>query len=295
MIELGRNGVRATIARSGGLRRLSVAGRELIVAPALGEPNPAYHGELLAPWPNRVGEGRYRFGGVDHQLRINEVAHGHAIHGFVSGLRWHAQRRESDGVALASVLDEQPGYPFRLVFTVDYDLRDDGISARLHARNVGDAPAPVGLGSHPYVKAGDAPLDSWELTLDSETLLGVDSETLLPAGVQHVAETPFDFRSPRPVGDLRFSRAFRLEAEPRASSTTVTLRDPGGGGVKVVLGATSRWVQIYTGDVEDLRLRRRGLAVEPMTCPPNAFASGRDLDILDPGDHLELSWEIRAI
>ncbi|MGP6178265.1 aldose 1-epimerase family protein [Microbacterium sp. A196] len=294
MIQLRRADVQATIMRSAGLRQLRVGERELLVEPPVKGPNRAFHGELLAPWPNRVGGGLYRHGGVEHQLPINEAERGHAIHGFASGLDWLARRRGAGAVTLSSVLETQPGYPFRMEFEVHYDLCDGGISARLIARNIGDVTAPVGLGCHPYVRAGDGPLDSWELGLNADTMLDVDPATLLPTRLQDVEATSFDFRSPRPIGDQRFSRAFRLDAPSLAAYRTVTVRDPAGTGVDVVLGETSRWVQIYTGDVDDPRLRRRGLAIEPMTCPPNAFVSGLDLDIVEPGDALELAWAIRA-
>ena len=47
---------------------------------------------------------------------------------------------------------------------------------------------------------------------------------------------------------------------------------------------------VFTGDRPDVQ--RRGLAVEPMTCPPNAFRSGDDLIRLDPGASVTTTWGI---
>jgi aldose 1-epimerase len=54
-------------------------------------------------------------------------------------------------------------------------------------------------------------------------------------------------------------------------------------------------VQVHTGDRPEPADHRRGLAVEPMTCPPDAFTSGVDLVHLGPGESHEASWSIAAI
>lgn len=270
---------------------LRIGGQDLVVAPALGEVNPAYHGELLAPWPNRVGEGRYRFRDVDHQLTTNEALLGHAIHGFAARLDWWATGGGESHATLVAALDAQPGYPFPLNLTVQYRLRADGIECSLSARNVGDAAAPVGLGVHPYVRAGGSRLDEWMLTIPSDSVLDVDATTLLPIRERAVEGTCFDFRSGRQIGAQAFSRAFRVEPSNRA----VVVRDPRGRAVEVSFGGSTSWVQVYTGDVSDPRLHRRGLAIEPMTCAPNALATGLDLDVVEPGESLTLDWRIRLI
>ena len=52
------------------------------------------------------------------------------------------------------------------------------------------------------------------------------------------------------------------------------------------------WLQIYTGDTLPEGQRRRSLAVEPMTCPPNALADGRDLVVLEPGGDWSGTWTL---
>jgi aldose 1-epimerase len=54
-----------------------------------------------------------------------------------------------------------------------------------------------------------------------------------------------------------------------------------------------RYVQIYTGDtLEPVDRRRRGVAIEPMTCAANALRSGADVIRLDPGESWDGSWGI---
>jgi aldose 1-epimerase len=50
---------------------------------------------------------------------------------------------------------------------------------------------------------------------------------------------------------------------------------------------------VFTGDALP-DVNRRSIAVEPMTCPPNAFRSGTDVITLEPGDAWSGSWGIRA-
>ena len=58
--------------------------------------------------------------------------------------------------------------------------------------------------------------------------------------------------------------------------------------------ASCTWIQVFTGDSLAPNVRRRGIAVEPMTAPANALASGEGLRVLEPGESLSLRWGIRA-
>ena len=60
----------------------------------------------------------------------------------------------------------------------------------------------------------------------------------------------------------------------------------------VTVWADDAWpyVQLFSGDRPDVQ--RRGFAVEPMTCPPNAFNTGEGLIRLEPGDAFEGRWGI---
>ena len=54
------------------------------------------------------------------------------------------------------------------------------------------------------------------------------------------------------------------------------------------------WLQVFTGDPLAPDRRRKAVAVEPMTCPPNAFVTGDDLLVLQPGDTVTHTWGIQA-
>ena len=58
------------------------------------------------------------------------------------------------------------------------------------------------------------------------------------------------------------------------------------------MGGKYRYAQVFTGDTLAAERRRCGLAIEPMTCPPDAFRSGVDLIVLRPGEAITLEWGI---
>jgi len=75
----------------------------------------------------------------------------------------------------------------------------------------------------------------------------------------------------------------------------VRLTDRSGDGVEISLGEPCRWVQIYTADAPGSGGQRHALAVEPMTCPPDALNSERDLLVIEPGGSVSAEWKIRSI
>ena len=86
------HGYEAVIASVGAsLRSLTYEGRDLVVPFDADEVRPAYRGATLAPWPNRVVDGRYTFGGVEQQLPLTEPARGHALHGLARLARLRAR------------------------------------------------------------------------------------------------------------------------------------------------------------------------------------------------------------
>jgi aldose 1-epimerase len=56
---------------------------------------------------------------------------------------------------------------------------------------------------------------------------------------------------------------------------------------------TYRFLMVYTPDaIPQTSRRRRSLAIEPMTCAPNAFRSGDGLIVLQPGQSTSATWGI---
>ncbi|MEP6649408.1 MAG: galactose mutarotase, partial [Lapillicoccus sp.] len=102
---------------------------------------------------------------------------------------------------------------------------------------------------------------------------------------------PYDFRSPRLVGDTVFDHPFG--GLPADDSATVTLRDPRSGrAASLTADAKYPWLQVFSGDTLGPDAARKSLAVEPMSCPPNAFRSGVDVVVLDPGESHSAGFRI---
>jgi aldose 1-epimerase len=57
--------------------------------------------------------------------------------------------------------------------------------------------------------------------------------------------------------------------------------------------AAWRWLQVFTGDALPEGRRRRSMAVEPMTCPPNALTDDADVLVLEPGGEWSGTWTLR--
>ncbi|MGV9454572.1 gluconokinase, GntK/IdnK-type [Streptomyces sp. NPDC003635] len=282
----------AVIVELGGALHDYVAhGRPLLDGVPAGSAITGGRGQLLVPWPNRVGEGRYRFGGRSLQLPLNEVERGNAIHGLLRWALWKPLARTGDSVLLGTTLCPQPGYPFLLDVQVEYRLGPEGLSTCVRATNTGTEPAPYGVGQHPYLTVGTDLVDSAVLTVPARYLLRTDHRGL-PVGREPVDGTPYDFRVGRPIGDLRLDTAFTGLDRGADERAIVRLAHPDGScGVDVRLGEGVRWVQVYTGDtLGEPQRRRRGVAVEAMSCPPDAFRSGTDLTVLEPGATHVLRW-----
>jgi len=289
----------ATIASVGAsLRTLEHKGRPLVVPFEADEVRPAFRGATLAPWPNRVVDGRYTFEGVEQQLPLTEPERGHALHGLAAWLDFTPVDRGSDSVTFAATIEAQAGYPHRVEVSVAFSLDEGGLRTVVTASNTGPTAAPWGTGPHPYLVAGEGRVDDWTLTLPADSVLTVDAERLIPsdlASVETEGDGVFDFRTPRVIGDTFIDHAFTGLARDADGTTTVALRTADGSGVEMVWDDACPWVQIHTADQPVPARNRLGLAVEPMTCPPDAFNSRTDLIVLQPGESSSASWTIRAL
>ncbi|WP_460781044.1 aldose 1-epimerase family protein [Microbacterium shaanxiense] len=296
-LRISAHGYEAVIASVGAtLRMLQHDGRDLIVPFDADEVRPAYRGATLAPWPNRVVDGSYSFGGQAHQLALTEPARGHALHGLLAWTEFADRAVEDDRVVLEAVIEPQLGYPFRVEVAVEFRLDSDGLNQTVTARNLGTDAAPWGTGPHPYLVGGEGRVDDWTLELPASEVLTVTADRLSPIAVDAVDAHPeWDFRTPRVIGDVFIDHAFtELDRTDGFAEVRVVAAD--GRGVALRWDESCPWVQVHTADLPtDAANSRIGLAVEPMTCPPDAFNSTVDLIVLDAGTEAAASWHFRAI
>lgn len=282
------------------LRSLTADGRDLVVPFDADEVRPAYRGVTLAPWPNRVVDGRYSFNGVQQQLALTEPARGHALHGLACWLDFRPETyvdASPNHVELFAMIEPQAGYPHRIRLEVAYRLDDDGLHTTVTATNMGPSAAPYGTGPHPYLAVGAAGLDRAVVSIPAASIATTVGERLLPGKVVSVAEVPeFDFRQARVLGDVAIDHAYGDIIREPEGLARVTVQNPDCSGVQLVWDEACPWVQIHTADLTAGHPGHRiGLAVEPMTCPPDAFNSGTDLVVLEPGASHTAWWRIATL
>jgi aldose 1-epimerase len=289
---------RATVTELGaGLRELTFRGQPVLAGYQADELPPAGAGQLLAPWPNRVDGGRYVFGGAEHQLALTEPARENAIHGLTRWAAWTAVKADAGSVRLRSVAHGQQGYPFCVEIEAEYRLDPGtGLQVTVTARNRGRHAAPYGTGSHPYLTVRTASVDDCELTLPAGSWLPTDDRGIPSGPPEQVDGTEYDFRQPRAIGSTQLDHALTGLSRDGDGRAWSYLAAGGGNGPRVGLwaGEGYGWLQVFTGDPLGPDRRRKAVAIEPMTCPPNAFVTADDLLVLEPGERVTHAWGIQA-
>lgn len=287
------------------LRSLTYQGRDLVVPFDADEVRPAYRGATLAPWPNRIVDGRYAFRGHSYQVALTEPGRGHALHGLAGWLHFEAVEVAESWVTLRATIQPQDGYPWRIAVETTFALGADGLTQRVKATNLSGDFAPWGTGPHPYLVAPSGVLDEWTMRIPAEQVLAVTDDRLSPVGLEPVTidAERFDFREARVIGTAAIDHAYTGLLRDRDGMVTVQVTDADGDGAAITWDARCAWVQIHTADRPGgpgVYGHRIGLAAEPMTCAPDAFNDDRypydtGLAVIAPSDSHKASWRISAV
>ena len=276
-----------------GLRTYAVDGRDVIDGFGEDEMCSIARGQLLLPWPNRIEDGRYEFAGALHQLPLSEPARHNALHGLTRWVNWTAVEQAADRVLLSLVLHPQDGYPFTLRFDVEYRVAAGGLRIQTTATNLGRHAAPFGAGHHPYLTVGTL-IDQALLKLPALMRLEAN-DRLIPTGrLLPNRGTRYDFLELRPIGPLTMDTAFANLIPDSDGLIRVHLQAPGGDPrVTLWMDGVYKFLMVFTADtIPQPARRRRSIAIEPMTCAPNAFRTGDGLMVLQPGQSWSGSWGI---
>jgi len=278
----------------GGLRAYAVDGHDVIDGYAADEMCSAARGAPLLPWPNRLQDGRYEFAGVTHQTPLSEPDRRNAIHGLTRWLSWNASVTEADRVVMELLLYPQDGYPFTLSLAIEYRLSQRGLAVQTTATNAGSQALPYGAGHHPYLTVGTELIDEARLRIPALMYLEV-TERQIPTGrAIPVQGSAVDFLELRRIGSAKLDTAFASLVSDADGLTRVELQAASGRPSRTLwMDKTYRFVMAFTGDaIPQLDRRRRSVALEPMTCAPNAFRSGDGLIVLQPGESTRATWGI---
>ncbi|MFC4335159.1 aldose epimerase family protein [Salininema proteolyticum] len=283
-------GHEASIASvGGGLRNYQINGTDVIDGYSDEEIAPEAAGHLLAPWPGRIAGGRYGFGGGEHFLPINDPSHNAALHGLVQWCEWEATEVTSSAVTVEYGMPARPGYPWPLTLRTRWSVGPMGLRAAHTVSNIGSETVPFGFGVHPYVKVPDAELiDSGWVEMDASEQCVLDRD-LIPSGFKDS-----EVKGRTDLAGLVLDNAYTgLE---RDSSGTSTVRVGNGGkSVEVWADDSFDWFVLFTSDTRSGERRRGSIAVEPMTCPPNAFNDGRGLIELGPSQAWFGVWGVKPV
>jgi aldose 1-epimerase len=271
------------------LREFTVDGMDLVETFAVDCTPPYASGIVLAPWPNRIEDGRWVHDGVTQQLDLTEPALNNAIHGLLRFSPYTVLEHLDHSITLAATIFPQHGYTFLLDTTVRYELVDGGITVTHTVHNAGERPAPVAVGTHPFLTIGDVPTSELTITINAATKIDVDAR-LNPTGESPVDGTDYDLRNGLVLGDRFFDDAFG-QVEIVDGVSRHSLRAPDGRTLELWQDASCGYVQVFTTQTFP---KRNGIgtavAIEPMTAPANAFNSGDGLRWLAPGDTWAVSW-----
>ena len=238
---------------------------------------------LLAPFPNRIADGRYRFEDRVHDLLPGQEQPRPPIyHGFArttlfdlhrTGTTAHAAWLTFRSTAIRP--GTHPGYPFSLDLEVVYLIGDNTIEIEIRARNTGRTPAPYAAGWHPYFRLA-ATIDELTLQIPADCIVRTD-EALIPLHPPHTTAAleqrpAMDFRHPRQIGAAVIDACFGgLRFAPQGRAETV-LRDPVTGS-ELRIWQLEGYLHVFTGDTL-ARDRRRSIALEPVQTITDAFNRG---------------------
>lgn len=292
VLALESGTVSATIATVGAsLRGLSVDGVQVVPSYPLDVPAPSCSGVVLVPWPNRISGGRWG----DQQLAITEPAKNNASHGLLRYTDYRQSNRGPSSITLSADVHPQPGYQFWLRTRVTYTVVDNGIEVTQEVENLGDRPAPFGVGAHPYLTLIDpaAPVTAADLTVTvpAAEYYPVD-ERSIPTGREPVPPE-LDLREGHRLSELTLDTGYTALDRNENGSVRTTLAAPDGRTASLWQGEGLDYVQVFTKpDYPAINGPVAALAVEPQSCAANAFNTGDGLRHLAPGENAVFRWGV---
>ncbi|USD65841.1 aldose 1-epimerase [Vibrio sp. SCSIO 43136] len=240
----------------------------------------------LFPFPNRLNLGQYQFEGQQYSLPANFPWSDHAVHGLVYNQAFtlidQAITEDFASITLAFESDKlAQGYPFGVSLRIRYQLFSDGrLQCDTEITNIGNERFPFGDAWHPYFQLGQ-PRQQCQLSMPAcQQLIDDDG---LPTGDYQ----PFDrYQTLTQLSDTTLNHAFRFAPDQEVTLEFSTL--DGTSHLSYQQGSCYRFLQLYTPDSEE------SLAIEPMTCPADAFNNGIGLLTLAPRETFSATWQCQA-
>ena len=271
-LSIARNSEGATsmavISQQGAaLNQLVLKGVSVIDSSKLASPIDIKFGSLLAPWPNRIAEGKYQFKGEQYESeKLDRL--GNAIHGLLFDRLVEVANHSENKITFRHSFGEDDFYPFSIDLTVTYELTEDELLVTSIAKNHGDT-APFGIGFHPYFLAGE----NFTVTAPfTQKILA--NEKMIPTSTVEIDR--FEYSGGQLDG------CFLGAEEVQLSTEHFSLE------VKLLEGYTH--TMLYRPPIE---LGESLIAIEPMSCAANAFNSDIESTLLESGETKRFVFSIR--
>ena len=167
-------------------------------------------------------------------------------------------------------------FPFRHRVELAVTLRPDGLTLETTVVASSEGPVPVSFGFHPYFGFAEPSRASWHLELPAMRKLLLDRRGI-PTGEE---ERFAGFNDE--LGDNSFDDGFALTEERTTFSVAGANYK-----IRVELLAGYQYAQVFAPKDKDF------IALEPMTAPTSALASGRGLRFVSPGERFQAAFRIR--
>ncbi len=293
-IAIAHGDQRAVVTEVGATLRTYVKGGVSVIEGFAGEEASTNgRGQVLYPWPNRIGDGEWSFSGRVGRPRIDDVAHATSIHGLVRWLPFRIESVNQNRCALTLLLHPSPEYPFASEIEVAYHLGSLGLTVTTTVTNCDNVPMPFGVGFHPYLAVTTPTIEAAKLELPAKSFVSVDDRQLPDGQILPLAGHALNYTTRKSLSGVKLDVTYTDLVRDDSGLCVATLEDPTGATVELSVDRNFPYLQAYTGENNAPGHRRTAVAIEPMSCPPDALRSGKDLVVLEPGQHWAGSWRLR--
>ncbi len=249
--------------------------------------NKHFAGVKLIPFPGRITNATYRFGGKTHKLRVNS-SDNFAIHGFFTDKAFHLVETTVKDHSASITLDTRhkgniKGYPYKYSVRLTYALKSGSFTCTTEIRNIDSKPIPIGDGWHPYFRTSGS-VKRLLLSIPAHSVVEV-TPSKVPTGE---VRKPISKRSTIPLSNKTLDSVFDFGRKRQRVTTKLIDRKLG---VEIQL-----WQDSGVGQYRYLILYRpvsgTSVAIEPWTCAPNAFNNKMGLIVLKPGGRFRASYGV---
>ena len=265
-------------------------------------------GALIGRYGNRINHGRFKIGDIEYRLPQNN--YGHCLHGGPKGFHhsvWNADAVNDSTLVLTLFSpDGEAGFPGNLDVKVVYSLSaDNALKISYTART--DKPTIINLTNHSYFNlSGDASKDVLDqyVQINADAFTPIDSTFMTTGEIRSVEGTPFDFRSPKPVGQdisaddaqlrngLGYDHNMVLATGGDSTVVAASIYSPVSG-IKMEVYTTEPGLQFYTGNFLDGKVvgkkrvaypHRGAICMETQHFPDSPNKTDFPSVVLQPGE-----------